>query len=287
MKNALIGIVAVAGLAAAASAQQFTLAPGNLEFRIVADNTQVDGPADAVVKMALQVRYVGGDVRVASLGATRGRIDSNEATGRGTLTRSLVRLAPFGNMDFGSATQNGMTAGHRELFAGGGANGNLAVQNGGPGPFIGADGNVGFIGLLAFDNATTGVGRPDGSGDGLLISVGLNDSTDGGDDSFALEPGSGPEGSRWDSLYLFEYLVTDFSFRTITFDYQNIGSAAFPGVTEDTVQWFNSTLGGYSGSNASLGSVVSGASIVVGVPAPGALALLGLGGLVAGRRRRA
>ena len=58
-------------------------------------------------------------------------------------------------------------------------------------------------------------------------------------------------------------------------------------MTEDTVQWFNSTLGGYSGSNASLGSVVSGASIVVGVPAPGALALLGLGGLVAGRRRRA
>lgn len=284
MKNALIGIVAAAGLAGVASAQSFTLAPGNLEFRIVADNTQVDGAADSLVKMALQVRYVGGDVRVASLGATRGRIDSNEAAGSGDLTRSLVRSAPWGNIDFGTATQNGMTVGHRELFAGGGPGGNNAPQNGGVAPFFGADGNVGFQGLLAFDNATTGVGRNDT--DGELISVGLIDRTDGGDDSFALEPGDGPEGPRWDTIFLFEYNVTNFSPRTITFDYQNIGSAAFPGVTEDTVQWFDSTLGNWRGSNAAAGTVVEGASIVV-VPAPGAVALLGLGGLIAGRRRRA
>lgn len=285
MKNALIGIVAAAGLAGVASAQSFTLAPGNLEFRIVADNTQVDGAADAVVKMALQVRYVGGDVRVASLGATAGRIDSNEAAGSGLLDRSLVRSAPYGNNDFGTATNRGMTQGHRELFVGG-ANNNNAAQNGGTAPFSGADGNVGFQGLLAFDNASTGVGRPDGSGDGQLISVGLVDRSDGGDGSFALEPGDGEEASRWDSIFLFEYTVTNFTPRTITFDYQNKGSAAFPGVTEDTVQWFDAALGNWRGSNAAAGVSVAGASIVV-VPAPGAVALLGLGGLIAGRRRRA
>lgn len=303
MKNALIGIVAVAGLAAAASAQQFTLAAGDLEFRIVADNTEVTGAGDNLVHMALQVRYVGGNVLVTSLGATRGRIASNEADSAGTLARSSVRQAPYGNNDFGVLARQGMTEGHRELFAGGSSNNN-APQNGGnsgaadgQNPFNGggefrhAAGLAGFGNILAFDNATTGVGRNDGSGDGLLISVGLIDDNNGGGDDTGIEPTAGQDSdtSRWDTIFLFEYTVTDFSTgRTISFDYQNLGSAANPGVTEDTVQWWNETLGNFSGSNAAAGVYRDDLSDnITVIPAPGAVALLGLGGLVAGRRRRA
>lgn len=303
MKNALIGIVAVAGLASAASAQQFTLGAGQLEYRIVADHTTVTGAADALVQMALQVRYVGGDVRVTSLGATRGRIASNEADTAGVLARSSVRQAPFGNNDFGVVARQGVTEGHRELFAGGSSNNN-ADQNGGnpaaasgQNPFNGggefrhAAGLAGFGNILAFDNATTGVGRNDGSGDGLLISVGLIDDNNGDGDDTGIEPTAGQDtdSSRWDTIFLFNYTVTDFSGRTISFDYQNLGSAANPGVTEDTVQWWNATLGNFSGSNAAAGVYRDDLSdnITVVIPAPGAVALLGLGGLVAGRRRRA
>lgn len=50
------------------------------------------------------------------------------------------------------------------------------------------------------------------------------------------------------------------------------------------VQWFTSAAGA---SASTAGPAVTEATVVVpGIPAPGALALLGLGGLVAGRRRR-
>lgn len=307
MKNAVIGIVAVAGLAAAASAQQFQLGAGQLQFRIVANNTVVDEtiPGDNVVQLALQVRYTGGDARVASLGATRGRIASNEADSAGVLARSGVRTAPYGNNDFGVATRQGMTEGHRELFAGGSSNNNADQNGGNPassttgnpnnggGEFRWAPGLAGFGNLLAFDNATTGVGRPDGSGDGQLISVGLRDGNDGNGGA-GLEPDA--EGNpvadeaRWDTLFLFNYTVTNFAARTISFDYQNLGSAANPGVTEDTVQWWDAALGNFRGSNAAAGVFrddLSDNIQVVPIPAPGAVALLGLGGLVAGRRRRA
>jgi len=61
-------------------------------------------------------------------------------------------------------------------------------------------------------------------------------------------------------------------------------------VTEDVMQWWDPGLGNFRGSNAAVGTYrddLSDNITVVGVPAPGAVALLGLGGLVAGRRRRA
>jgi hypothetical protein len=304
VKNAVIGIAAVAGLAAAASAQTFTLGAGQLQYRIVADNTLVTtAPGDNVVQLALQVRYTGGDVRVASLGATRGRIASNEADSAGVLARASVRQAPYGNNDFGVLARQGVTEGHRELFAGGSSNNNADQNGGNPasstagnpnnggGEFRFAPGLAGFGNILAFDNATTGVGRPDGSGDGLLISVGLIDNNNGTDgDGSGIEPTAGLVGdqARWDTIFLFTYTVTNFAGRTISFDYQNLGSAANPGVTEDTVQWWDAALGNFRGSNAAAGTFRDDLSDNIQVvPAPGAVALLGLGGLVAGRRRRA
>jgi hypothetical protein len=311
VKNALIGIVAVAGLAAAASGQVFQLAPGQIQYRIVANNTTVEQAVagDNVVQLALQVMYTGGDVRAASLGGSRGMIMSGESDASGVLARSGVRTAPYGNNDFGIATRQGMTEGHRELFSPSGSNNN-APQNGGSntapdinnlfnggGEFRHAPGLAGFQNILAFDNASTGVGRPDTSGDGQLISVGLldrdNGSGGGGIESELDGEGNpivAPDVARWDTIFMFNYTVTNFASRTISFDYANLGSAANPGSTEETMQWWDNDLGAFRASNPALGTYrddLSDNITVVPVPAPGAIALLGLGGLVAGRRRRA
>lgn len=314
MKNALIGIVAVAGLASAASAQTFVLGPQQIEYRIVADNLVVDQAVagDNFVQLALQVRYNGGNPLAASLGATRGGIRSGEADTAGILDRTWGRTGPFGNVDFSNNPVNpaqrrvGMTDGHRELFAGAlpannapqnGGNPNLADLNNtfnGGGEFRWAAGLAGFQNILAFDNATTGVGRPDTSGDGEFISVGLQDDTNGVDGpDTGLEPlfdGGGSDVARWDTIFLFNYTVTNFATRTISFDYANLGSTANPGTTEETMQWWNAATQNFSASNTALGLYrddLSDNISVIAVPAPGAIALLGLGGLVAGRRRRA
>lgn len=302
MKISSFAVVALAALGTAASAQQFTLGAGQLEYRIVADRFGSVSPGDGLVHLALQVRYIGGDVRVASLGATRGRIVSNVADTDGILARSGVRQVPYGNFDFGAAARQGMTEGHRELFAGGSINNN-ADQNGGnpaaasaQNPFNGggefrfAAGLAGFGNILAFDNATTGVGRPDLSGDGSLISVGLLDDNNGDGDDTGIEPIDGQDfdNSRWDTIFLFEYTVTNFSVGVISFDYQPLGSPDNPGVTEDTVQWWDSTLGNHRGSNAALGVYRDDLSDnIFIIPGPGAGVLMGVGAVAAARRRRA
>ena len=59
--------------------------------------------------------------------------------------------------------------------------------------------------------------------------------------------------------------------------------ATVPNVTSAQIKWFNNLLGS-SSTNEGVPTIENGAIRVV--PTPGALALLGLGGLVAGRRRR-
>ncbi len=302
MKSSLAFVAAIAGLTASASAQQFELGAGQLEYRIVADRTSVVGLDDDDIRLALQVRYVGGDVRVASLGATHGRIVSNELDASGVLDRPSVRQAPFGTIDFGPTARRGMTASHRELFTGGVTNNNADENGGDPnassagnpnngaGEFRWAPGLAGFGNLFAFDNAATGVGRSDPSGDGELISVGLLDDNNGGGDNTGIEPTDGQDGdtSRWDTIFLFNYTVTNFSYRVFSFDYQPLGSPGNPGTNADTVHWWDSDLGSFRTSNAALGVFRDDLSdsVQVGWPSPGAVGLLGLGGLAASRRRR-
>lgn len=302
MKNPVLVFAVCAGVAGAARAQQFVLTPGQLEFRIVADSAAV-APGNSVVQLALQTRYVGSDMRATSLLAARGRIASGESDGAGVLGRSSVRQAPFGNVDFGVASRRGMTEGHRELFQGGLANNNSDANGGNPevpsvrnphngdGEFRWAPGLAGFGHLLAFDNVTTGVGRSDDNGaDGALISVGLIDDNNGSGDDTGIEPTDGiaTDQARWDTIFLFTYTVTDFTAREISFDYQSYGSTAYPGEPpEDSMFWFDASIGFPRGSNVVAGTFRDDLSDnIVVAPAPGGMALVGLGILGAARRRR-
>lgn len=301
MKIGLFAIVAGTAVATGAFGQSLVLDPGDLEFRIIADNTLVS-PGSNFVQLAMQVRYVGGDVRVMSLAGTRGRIASGEADAAGVLDRAGVRDLPFGTFDFGPAARRGMTGGLRELFSGGGGANNNADENGGNpgaasggnphnggGEFRWAPGLAGFGNLLAFDVSTSGVGRDDFSGDGTLISIGLIDDNNGSGDDTGVEPTAGitTDQSRWDTVFMFSYTVTDFTARTISFDYQNKGSTAYPGASEDAVWWWSDAQGNPRFSNVAPGVFRDDLSDnITVVPAPGAVALLALGGLVAARRRR-
>lgn len=301
-------LVVATGLARVASAQsELVLTPGEIEYRVIADHTLVTSPDDALVYLALQVRYVGTDVRAASMGGSRGRIVSSEADVAGVLTRTGVRDGPLGNLDFGPPTRRGMTESHRELFSGGGSPNNNADQNGGnpaaatalnphngAGEFRWAPGLAGFGNLLAFDNSGSGIGRSDDAlDDDRLLSVGLIDDNRGDGDDTGIEPTAGitTDESRWDTVFMFMYAVTNFSPRTISFDYQNRGSTAYAGLSEETLLWWDESSGlhgNYLYSNAAAGVFRDDLSdnIQVVVPGPGVVGLMTMGALVGVRRRR-
>jgi hypothetical protein len=280
-KNAVIAaLAAAAGLTAAASAQTFTLAAGDVKFRLIADNTiiNVSDPSDRVVNMILQVRYDGGNSMADTLGAFSGRVSSNEALAAGVLDRTVLS-SPFQGSGAGGPTRRGVADPFRDLFTGGVDNNNAAGNGGAPngsGEYLGANGLAGFSSVAGSDLTFGTVGRAQGTQLDDTISVGLHDTLLEGD----------PQGdfARWDSIFFITYTVTDLTARTITFDWQAKGTTAFPGTSADTMI-YRSAAGQYTTSSAAISSVTDGVSIQV-VPTPGSAALLGLGGALAVRRRR-
>lgn len=274
---AIFAVTAVAGLTAAANAQ-FTLAAGDIKYRVIADNSIIDinDAGDRTINLILQVRYDGGQANGSTLGAFQGRIQSNEPLASGVLDRTLL-ASPFQGSGAGGPTRRGMADPHRDLF--GGLDNNNAAGNGGApngaGEFVGANGNAGFSNIQGSDLTFGTVGRAQGTQANDNISVGLHDTV--------LEGAPEPDFARWDSLYFFTYVVTDLTPRTMTFDYQPKGSGNFPGTPADTMIWRNGAS--WVTTGAALGTAIEGAAIQV-VPTPGSAALLGLGGVLAARRRR-
>lgn len=281
-KNAAIiaALTVAAGFTAAANAQM-TLNAGDVKFRLIADNTTIDinDPSDRTINMILQVRYDGGQVNAGSLGAFQGRISSNEALAAGVLDRTLLS-SPFQGSGAGGPTRRGMADPFRDLFNGGVDNNN-AISNGGApngaGELVGANGLAGISNIQGADLAVGVIGRAQGTQADDNISVGLHDSI--------LEGAPTDEFGRWDAVYFITYVVTDLTPRTISFEYQDKGSAAFPGTAANTMIYRNTQLNMWSTTSAALGTVVEGVNIAV-IPSPGSMALLGLGGVVAARRRR-
>ncbi len=301
MKSVLLVGAAVLSGGGTAAAQTFLLNPGNIEFRVVADNLVVtEAPGDNLVNFALQTRFVRTNApRVATFGGTHGRIVSTEFDMLGVLDRASVVDGTFGNADFGQATQRGMTRELRGLFGGGlpndsdlnGGDPNVASflnPANGDGEFRWQPWRTGFANLQAFDHVLDGPGRADT--DGLFVSVGLIDDTNGVDgDDTGIEPTDGitTDEARWDTVFLFSYTVTTFGQRMISFDYQTLGSVANPGANEDTVIYWRNLDEFFAMSNPARGLFRDDLSDNVQVvPTPGAVGLVTLGALVALRRRR-
>lgn len=274
---AIAALTAVVGFAAAANAQ-LTLGAGEIKFRIVADNTVIDinDAGDRTINMMLQVRYDGGNANAGSLAQFRGRISSNEDLTDGVLDRTLLQ-SPFQGSGSGFATRRGVADPHRDLFTGGSNNNDAASNGGAPvaGEFIGANGLAGFGNIGGTDLGFGPVGRAQGTAALDNVSVGLHDTI--------LEGDPAADFARWDSVFFMTYVVTDLQVRTITFDWQARGSAANPGVSEDCMLYRSGS--NWLQSNVAVSEVVEGAVIQV-VPTPGSAALLGLGGVLAARRRR-
>jgi MYXO-CTERM domain-containing protein len=110
----------------------------------------------------------------------------------------------------------------------------------------------------------------------LLITDGVDQSLDTVD--FAGNGGSFANSGRA-NLAVFTYSIVVGSADA---DRTLIGSCS----VLTAVQWFTSAAGASASHTGVAVSTTDASVFVAGIPAPGALALLGLGGLVATRRRR-
>ena len=128
------------------------------------------------------------------------------------------------------------------------------------------------LGQTIDHDETSGLGR-------YFQMAGTLDGTTTGDDILGIDEfqlpaafGGGDPTNPITAFYTFTYTVTDDTMRTVTYD----ASVIAAGVYTDTF-----------GTSIPYAAVITSAtSFDIGVPAPASAALLGLGGLVATRRRR-
>jgi len=278
MKNLVLSVLAVAALAGTANAQ------ARLELRLVRQSGNVTTPAGAgvtdvdinnvysgapgdVLRFELQYRVVDLDDTddITPAGLSSGTI--NISTTTGTLTRAqlsrfeaqLAATTPPTSTDTSGLPTPAANSGRRGLHA----------------PFRGglADANNNDLpanGIVNVDtNADPNLYTP-GPGNTLLsitpVSVSQNNQGNAN---------NGIDNSGWYGLYSFNYTVG----ATNTFV---VAAAIADPQTGNSYGYFN------DGVAVPVTSQVStGASYRIIVPAPGAAALVGLGGLLVARRRRA
>jgi len=292
MKNVIGSLVAVAGLAAAANAQSLLNLQVSLDGVNWSDNVEVNAGSGetANVLMRAQISYTG----------------SLPAVGFASLTWQPV----FGNVRSGVDSVN--------PFADRGNNGNGgAIElDASPmdGPFgrtipFGATGPSGTQFYTAIAHSGGSGGAPAGNwlrisrndvtrwmGTGPTTGTGAVNNFNGAGGVACVQKSPGNVGVTDPA---FQEGITDITIFQICLTVGGVGQgetheisvgAPTDGMSRDSASgvrqasWFSAMSGDNSGSTK--GAVeVDGASITI-TPAPGALALLGLGGLIAGRRRR-
>ncbi len=233
---------------------------------------------DEVLNFAVQARVVGG-LPGEALGNFGFDVVSNDQTARGTLTRSSISDASgaYTPTNYGSnstvgrgglSSIYGYLAGINPNFnglintSGGSFTENPAVNDLG----LVTGSPTGNSLLLLTD--TQGAGAPDtysGVGTTAPLDSAVADSYLGADGNFR-------------DVYHFNYYMSSNAIRTVTFSLANAQAQTFFDLALANGVW---------GPNNPLNAVAvaTGASVVV-TPAPASVALLGLGGLVAARRRR-
>jgi len=270
VKKIALSVLAVAAFAGAANAQ-------TLEWRIVErfSDTVVGAAGDTNVPTATS------GTAGSATDATLWFIVQARVTGLqpGTAINGLGGFAGTVNITSGGGGGSFKAAG----TAGTGGN----PTNNSPSNFYPASGlpNPGFGTGPALYSPFRLVSDLGAGGNGTRASVGANALTDivgatGGNALANLTDGAMENNvwgvDQWVNAYTFQYDVSDFTARTLVVQTNFVGST-----------YFNAVDGG-GVPNALLFQGESQGSYTVSiVPAPGAAALLGLGGLLAARRRRA
>lgn len=266
MKYAL-AIVAAAGLASVANAAT------TINFESSIDNgatwaSDVIAPAGSTVLVRMRVQLTGGATSMGLSGLTAQPVLSNWAAGDTRNGFTFPGVDNFGDNTTEAAYDGRMTRSEPQT-------------------------NTGRI----FPYGTSGQGAASSSG--LLTSfvdggnrlrfAGSRNITETTNPSWGLGVAQNPAslmGTNYSSslnAVVFRYSITIDATPSLT---DRVLSASIVQVSGGFVKWYQNS-GGTQVFNDTALTIAPGSITVPAVPAPGALALLGLGGLVAARRRRA
>jgi hypothetical protein len=273
VKN-LVSVLALVALAGTAA--------GQVEFRIV---TRTAGAANQIaasqanpvtsaqnfVPFAVQARVIGNrslgnfnfDIILSDLEAqgTLGRLGTTDSVG--AYAANPTNAAGIAGGRAGLPNQYYFLAGINPNFNG--------LINQSAGTFVNSPLNE--IGLVT--------GSPTGDGIVALTDLDFDGAPDSGSGPLDAAVSDGFLGSNgnWVDVFRFRYTVTDFTARDV--------SVTLRGATAQTFTNLGLAQGQWGPASPADASVASQGLIFSVIPAPASAALLGLGGLVAARRRRA
>jgi hypothetical protein len=263
-----LGIVAVAGIAGATFGQATTPTAATYEFRIISTTPGLEPGAVVNITSARFVIQARATTANNTTNYGINRLSSGAITSNGTVARASSSSATnFGR--FRAPSPVGNYAG----FAGGGSGSNTATGNAAT-PSAGNDVN----GRIAADGSSiSGIDAYRGFGFNPIAGTDPIEAPEG--NPFATSVVTNGSPSAWANLYAFNYTAPNGATQgsvTATGFLNIMSSISFQDVNGG--QWIANQLSSVSAAQTFTFSWT--------IPTPGAAALLGLGGLVAGRRRR-
>ncbi|MBX3382287.1 MAG: PEP-CTERM sorting domain-containing protein [Phycisphaeraceae bacterium] len=280
MKNMIVTIVAAAGMAAIANADT-----SRLEFQVSTDGVSWSSSTNALPGSVVQIR-----ARMSYIGTEATPIAFASLTYQPTVSNWTAgdSLRPFANQ--GNNTNGGSVADTPGMDAPYGRISPFAST--GPtssDPYMGHVQNAGGTNYLRIARTTI----TNWVGQGPTTGTGAANNFNGAGGLATVQKGSGNVGPNdppfrtgISDIVILKFAVqlsaaTDIRTLLVSAPLEGMSRNATTGVRE--AAWFTSTSDNFGGIKAAV--EVSDASINV-VPAPGALALMGLGGLAVARRRR-
>jgi uncharacterized protein (TIGR03382 family) len=284
MNRICVSALALAALAGAANAQ--------VEFQIYERTGQsVASSADALLEIGVRARVTGG----AMLGGYNFNILTNDAESNGSM--AFARITQFGNYISNSSAwpadarqgQSGYWGGLPSTYSYlAGINGQFqGLINTSGGTFTNnpAVNEIGLVAGAATGNALLGVPGVDDDGNNVPdLAPGNAAGTSSNGDTSPVDPTIAATyfaQGQFIDVYHFRYTVSNFSQRTIHFSLGDLGAQTF------TQLLYNNGAWGAENTTADAGQVSAGTLDIQVTPTPATVALMGLGGLVVARRRRA
>jgi MYXO-CTERM domain-containing protein len=285
MNRICVSALALAALAGAANAQ--------VEFRFVERTGQtVASSADSLLEIAVQARVTGG----SNLGGFNFNISTTDSESAGTLQLARTMngyVFGVGNAYYagtpwtagsivgihGLAGQYSYLAGINGYFNG------LVNQSQGTFTNNPALNEIGLIAGAATGNALLQTPGMDSDGNSVPDTAPSNGSGISANNEVApLDPSlAGPyfANGQFIDIFRFRYTVSNFTQRDIVFSLGDLGAQTFDQLL------FNNGAWGAENVTADAQSISAGTLTIHVTPTPASVALLGLGGLVVARRRRA